>query len=67
MKAIDYLVKDAKRLQVSSILSEFSYKNAQTPIALSKLLSHNQSWFFWDYKTFGKNWGSRYDGLGDDE
>ena len=60
-RAIDYLIKDAKRLQVSSILSEFNYKSDNAVKALSTLHTNSQSWFFWFYKTFGKTWGSQYD------
>ena len=43
-------------MNVPSFLTEFSQGSAVE--ALTKAYQYKQSWLFWGYKSFGKNWGS---------
>jgi len=38
------------------MLSEFGAWS--DPLVFDKLEHYQQSWLYWEYKSFGKNWGS---------
>lgn len=53
---IDYRVKDGEKLGIPSFMTEFGQGNLED--VLNKTYTYKQSWLFWGYKSFGKNWGS---------
>lgn len=67
LKAIKARVDDAKKLGISSILSEFWYKSDNAAEVINEYNKYGQSWFFWGYKTFGKTWGSGYQEMDEEE
>ena len=50
-------IRDGKRLKMASLLSEF-HGGEDNVDAISIAEENGQSWLFWDFKDFGKNWGS---------
>lgn len=48
-------VQDGKRLGVVSFLSEFGSSDSEV---LELAQKYQQSWLYWIYKSYGKNWGS---------
>lgn len=54
---IDARVKDGERLGVASFLTEFHIHSTEI---LEKAQKYQQSWLFWKYKPYGKDWGSTY-------
>lgn len=54
---IDHRIKDGKRLGIMSFLSEFGGSDGEI---LGRAQKSQQSWLYWIYKTYGKNWGASY-------
>lgn len=48
-------LRDMKRLGIPVMMTEFG----GDPIIRKFVEEHMQSYFYWQYKDFGKNWGSR--------
>lgn len=59
LNTIDARVRDAKRLQVPSILNEFGGWDGND--VFERAESFQQSWMFWHFKNYGKGWGSQYE------
>ena len=54
---IDARVNDGVRLGIPSFLTEYHIHSTEL---LERAQKYQQSWLFWKYKPYGKDWGSSF-------